>query len=184
MKKMGSNTGSTILFTSEKVRCVMAKKTPSNVYWLGDNLYINITNQCPNNCYFCFRKYKETLNGFNLKLTEEPTTNQIVMAIQNVISKRRWKEIVFCGFGEPLTRLDTVLEVTEQTKKQYANTIRVVTNGQGRLINEQRKVVTELKQAGVDKISVSLNAQNGLTYDLVCKPKLVNAFQEVLNFIE
>jgi TatD DNase family protein len=106
------------------------------------------------------------------------------MAIQRVINKRHWKEIVFCGFGEPLTRLDAVLEVTEQTTKHYPNTIRVVTNGQGQLINENRNVTSELKQAGIDKISVSLNAQNALIYDLVCKPKLANAFQEVLNFIE
>jgi TatD family-associated radical SAM protein len=162
----------------------MAKQTPSIVYWLGDNLYLNITNQCPNNCYFCFRNYKEALNGFNLKLTEEPTTNQVIMAIQGVINKRHWKEIVFCGFGEPLTRLDTVLEVTNQIKKQHANMIRVDTNGQGQLINKHRNVVKELKNAGVDKTSVSLNAHNKQTYDLVCKPKFENAYQEVLTFIK
>lgn len=32
------------------------KKSPSVVYWLGNSLYLNITNRCPNNCYFCFRK--------------------------------------------------------------------------------------------------------------------------------
>jgi TatD family-associated radical SAM protein len=162
----------------------MAKQTASIVYWLGDNLYLNITNQCTNSCYFCFRNYKNGVNGFNLKLTEEPTTNQIITAIQGVINKKTWKEIVFCGFGEPLTRFDTVLEVTRQIKKQHTNIIRVDTNGQAQLINKHRDVINEMKEAGVDKLSVSLNGHNKQTYDHVCKPKLENAFQEVLNFIK
>jgi TatD family-associated radical SAM protein len=162
----------------------MTKQASSVVYWLGDNVYLNITNRCTNNCCFCFRNYKNGINGFNLKLTEEPTTDQIVTAIREVINKKSWKEIVFCGFGEPLTRLDTVLEVSRQIKKQHANVIRVDTNGQAQLINKHRNVVKELKQAGVDKISISLNAHNKQTYDEVCKPKLENAFTEVLNFIK
>jgi len=109
----------------------MAKQTPSIVYWLGDNLYLNITNRCSNNCYFCFRNYKDGINGFNLKLPEEPTTDKIIAEIEEVIDKRQWKEIVFCGFGEPLERLDTVLEVTRQIKKHHPITIRIDTNGQG-----------------------------------------------------
>ena len=162
----------------------MAKQTPSIIYWLGDNLYLNITNQCTNKCYFCFRNYKDGINGFNLKLTEEPTANQIVTAIQGVTNKRPWREIVFCGFGEPTTRLDTVLEVTRQIKKQQTNIIRVDTNGQAQLINQHRDVIKEMKQAGVDKVSVSLNGHNKQTYDHICKPKFENAFQEVLNFIK
>jgi len=159
------------------------KRTPSVVYWLGDNLYLNITNQCSNNCYFCFRNYRDGINGFNLKLTQEPTTDRIVTSLGRVINKRPWKEIVFCGFGEPLARLDCVLEVTREVKKQYANIIRVDTNGQAQLINKNRDVVNELKKAGVDMVSVSLNAHNKQTYDYVCKPRFENAFPEVLNFI-
>jgi len=164
----------------------IADKPPSIIYWLRDkpNLYLNITNQCSNNCYFCFRNYKDGINGFNLKLTEEPTTDKIVTAIREVINKRPWKEIVFCGFGEPLTRLDTVLEVTQQIKKQHGNIIRVDTNGQAKLIYKNREVTKELKKAGLDKVSVSLNAHNKQTYNQVCKPKFQNAFQEVLNFIK
>jgi TatD DNase family protein len=44
-------------------------------------------------------------------------------------------------------------------------------------------VIDELKEAGIDKLSVSLNAHNKETYDSVCKPKLENAFNSVLEFI-
>jgi len=161
----------------------MEKQTPSVVYWLGDNLYLNITNRCSNNCYFCFKNYKDGINGFNLKLQEEPITKKIIVEIEEVINRRKWKEMVFCGFGEPLERLDTVLEVTKQVKKHHSITIRVDTNGQAQLINKGRDVVTELADTGVDRVSVSLNAHNKQTYDQVCKPKFENAFPEILNFI-
>jgi len=158
-------------------------KPPNIAYWLGDNLYLNITNRCSNNCYFCLRNYKDGINGFNLKLSSEPPTERIVTEIQKVINKRKWKEIVFCGFGEPLERLDTVLEVTRETKKHHPVIIRIDTNGQAQLINKGRDVVKELKETGVDRVSVSLNAHNKQTYDCVCKPSFENAYPEVLNFI-
>jgi len=46
----------------------VAGKKPSVVYWLGDNLYLNITFRCFNNCYFCFRRHNSGIDGFDLKL--------------------------------------------------------------------------------------------------------------------
>jgi TatD family-associated radical SAM protein len=155
----------------------------SIVYWLGENLYLNITNRCSNNCYFCFRKYKNGIGKFNLKLTAEPSTDDVIKQIKSVLSKKQWSEVVFCGFGEPLTRLDTVLDVTEHLKTVSTVPIRINTNGQACLINKDRDVIDELKEAGVDKLSVSLPAHNKETYDSVCKPKLENAFDSVLEFI-
>jgi TatD family-associated radical SAM protein len=168
----------------KETKLVMTQQEPSIVYWLGDNLYLNITNRCSNNCYFCFRNYKDGINSFNLRLSEEPSTLKIVAEIEKVVNKRQWKEIVFCGFGEPFERLDTVLEVTRWLKKRYAAIVRVDTNGQALLINQGREVINELKEAGGDRLSVSLNAHNKQTYDQVCKPKFENAYTEVLNFIK
>jgi len=161
------------------------RKSPSVVYWLGENLYLNITNKCPNNCYFCLKNFKEGVGGFNLKLTEEPSVNEIVNELRKAANLKNWKEIVFCGFGEPLERLDCVLEVSQWIKKHYGKTIhiRVDTNGQGYLLNPNREVVGEMKKAGIDKVSVSLNAQNKETYNQICKPTFENAFESVLEFI-
>jgi TatD family-associated radical SAM protein len=41
-----------------------------------------------------------------------------------------------------------------------------------------------LKKAGVDKVSVSLNAHNQEVYNQVCKPKYENAYTAVLDFIK
>jgi TatD family-associated radical SAM protein len=165
---------------------MLARKTPSIVYWLGNNLYLNITNKCSNNCYFCIRNFKDGVGGFNLKLKREPSTIEIIGELQNVINLRSWSEIVFCGFGEPLERLDCLLEVCKWIKRYYGKParIRIDTNGQGYLINKGREVIRESKEAGVDKLSVSLNAHNKETYNQICKPTFDNAFESVLEFVE
>ncbi|RJS77344.1 radical SAM protein [Candidatus Bathyarchaeota archaeon] len=168
------------------VKPVSAKKRSSIVYWLGNNLYLNITNKCSNNCYFCIRNFKNGVGGFNLKLSKEPSVNKVISELQNVINLKNWREIVFCGFGEPMERLDCVLEVCRWIRHYYGKnvSIRIDTNGQGYLINRDRDVIKELKEVGVDKISVSLNAHDGETYNQICRPTFDNAFESVLDFIE
>jgi cyclic pyranopterin phosphate synthase len=159
-------------------------RNPSVVYWLGNSLYLNVTNRCPNSCYFCFRRYKKGIREFNLKLEKEPTTEEVIEELQKLINRKNWSEVVFCGFGEPLERLDLVLEVTRWIKKHYWKTVRVDTNGQGYLLNRGRDVARELKEAGVDKVSVSLNAHDKETYNQVCKPVFRDAYENVLEFIK
>ena len=154
------------------------------VYWSKDNLYLNITNRCSNNCYFCFRNFVSGVWGFNLKLHKEPSSSEIIKNLQTVINQKRWKEVVFCGFGEPTERLNCILNVTQWIKKYYKILVRLNTNGQAYLLNPGRDVINELKQVGLDKVSVSLNAHNKAVYNKVSKPKFENAFESVLGFIE
>jgi cyclic pyranopterin phosphate synthase len=160
------------------------KRDSSIVYWLGNSLYLNITNMCSNSCYFCFRKFKTGIKEFNLKLEKEPTTEEVIEELQKVVSRNNWSEVVFCGFGEPLERLDLVLEVSRWLKKHCWKTVRIDTNGQGYLLNKGRDVVRELKEAGVDKVSISLNAHNKETYNQICNPVFEDAFETVLEFIK
>ncbi len=159
-------------------------RKPSIVYWLGNNLYLNITNRCPNNCYFCFRNFTHNLKGFNLKLKQEPSPEEAITELQKVINRKNWDEIVFCGFGEPLERLDCIIKVTKWIKKYSGKIVRIDTNGQGLLLNKERAVVKELKETGVDKISVSLNAHDKNTYNQICRPNLEDAYESILEFIE
>jgi cyclic pyranopterin phosphate synthase len=156
---------------------------PSVVYWIDNILYLNITNKCSNNCYFCLRRFKNGIQEFNLKLEREPKTEEVIEKLRTVACKKNWKEIVFCGFGEPLERLDLVLEVTRQIKNQYWKTVRVDTNGQGYLLKKRIDVVNELKTAGVEKVSISLNAHNKEVYNQICKPIYEGAYENVLDFI-
>ena len=106
------------------------------------------------------------------------------MQLQNAINRENWSEVVFCGFGEPLERLDCISEVARWIKKYSGKVVRVDTNGQGYLLNNGKDVVKELKKAGVDRVSVSMNAHNKATYNQVCRPTFGNAYEKVLEFIE
>jgi cyclic pyranopterin phosphate synthase len=158
---------------------------PRVVYWLNDNLYLNITNRCSNNCWFCFRNFKKGVGGFNLKLREEPAVGEIISELKATLTLRHWKEVVFCGFGEPTARLDVLLEITRWIRRQVgAVIVRVNTNGHGYALNKVRDVARELKMAGVDKVSVSLNGWDEETYGANCRPEFVGAFEIVTDFVK
>jgi cyclic pyranopterin phosphate synthase len=159
---------------------------PRTVYWLDDKLYLNITNKCSNKCIFCFRNFKRGVGGFNLKLSEEPSLEQITLELNEALKRKRWKEVIFCGFGEPSERLDLLLILTRYIKQRHEKpvSIRVNTNGQGYLLNPGRDLVEEFKAAGIDQVSVSLNAGDKETYNEICKPFFDGSYKAVRGFIE
>jgi TatD family-associated radical SAM protein len=165
---------------------MVREEKPRTVYWLVDNLYLNITNKCSNRCIFCLRNFRRGVGDFTLWLRKEPSFEQVTMELEEAMRKRAWKEIVFCGFGEPTERLDLLLELARWIKHRYGErvTVRVNTNGHGYALNVGRDVVQELKAAGVDIASVSLNAHDEETYNEVCKPAFAGAYAAVLEFIE
>ena len=158
---------------------------PRTVYWLDDKLYLNITNQCSNKCIFCIRNFKRGIDNFMLKLKTEPSFKQVKDELEVVMHRKAWKEIIFCGFGEPTARLDLLSDLARWIQKNLPGVpIRVNTNGHGYKLNTGRDVAKELKDAGVNKVSVSLNAGDEVTYNEICKPAFSGAFLSVLEFIE
>ena len=156
------------------------------VYWLDKTLYLNITNQCSNSCYFCLKRYKRGVGGFDLRLTAEPSVAQIISDLTEVLHTRIWDGLVFCGFGEPTERLDVLIEVAKYVKQNYGRPlqIRLDTNGHGYMLNPGRNVATELKAAGVDRVSVSLNSGDKETYNEICRPIFQEGYKVVLDFIQ
>jgi cyclic pyranopterin phosphate synthase len=158
---------------------------PRTVYWLDDSLYLNITNRCSNECWFCFRNFKRGVGGFNLKLEGEPTVAEVISELEAALGLRRWVEVVFCGFGEPTARLDVLLEVARWVRKRCGGVVavRVDTNGHGYVLNEGRCVAGELRAVGVGRVSVSLNGYDEASYAENCRPKFVGGFAAVLDFV-
>ncbi|HXW67976.1 MAG TPA: TatD family hydrolase [Dissulfurispiraceae bacterium] len=146
-------------------------------YKIRDSLYLNITNRCTSKCVFCVRFTTDFVKGHNLRLAHEPSVEELKDAIGDPL---RYAEVVFCGYGEPLLRLDTVKSIAAWVKQQGGR-VRINTNGHGNLIHK-RNIIPEL-QGLADVFSVSLDAQDDETYRQVCKPVFDNAFQEVINFI-
>ncbi|MEW6602516.1 MAG: TatD family hydrolase [Nitrospirota bacterium] len=146
-------------------------------YRIRDSLYLNITNKCTNKCGFCVKFRTSYVKGHNLRLAKEPTAAQVIKEIGD---PKAYKEIVFCGIGEPLIRLDVVKKVAVWIKAQGGR-VRINTNGQGNIIHD-RNIVPELKDI-VDSISVSLDAENEKKYDKVCRPSIKGAYKGVISFI-
>lgn len=159
--------------------CLERGETPLIAYPLNDSLYLNITNRCINNCVFCIRRGGEGVAGYRLWLDgDEPSAAEVIAAADD---PRRFCEVVFCGYGEPLIRLDVVVEVA-RALRPYGVPVRVDTNGLASLFLG-RDVPAAL--AGlVDVASVSLNAQDAPTYArLTRSPYGERAFEAVVEFI-
>ena len=78
-----------------------------------------------------------------------------------------------------------LLELSRWIKQRCDNEpIRVNTNGHGYVLNAGINVADELKAAGVDKVSVSLNSADEETYNEICQPTVAGAYSFVLEFIE
>lgn len=146
-------------------------------YKIRDSLYLNITNRCTNACTFCVKFHTDYVKGHKLRLDREPSEKEILEAIGD---PSRYREIVFCGYGEPLSRLDLVKSVSAWVKERHGR-VRVNTNGQANLIHK-RRVADELRGL-VDSISVSLDAQDEETYTRICRPVFPNAYREVIQFV-
>lgn len=146
-------------------------------YKIGENLYVNLTNRCSNNCTFCVRNGKERYEGYALWLKEEPTAEQVIDLIGD---PKRYREIVFCGFGEPTYRLETMTSIADAVHARGGKT-RLNTNGHGNLING-RDISRDLL-GRIDLVNVSLNAPDGAGYAAVCRPQLAGAtLQTVIDF--
>ncbi|MGQ0613242.1 MAG: TatD family nuclease-associated radical SAM protein, partial [Planctomycetaceae bacterium] len=115
--------------------------------------------------------------GHDLALTRDPDAAEVLAAAGD---PSRYAEVVFCGLGEPMIRLETLLATARGLKARGAR-IRINTNGHGNLIHG-RDVTPEL--AGlVDCLSISLNAQNAEIYDRDCPSTFgPKAFDGILDF--
>lgn len=154
--------------------------TNNYVYEFGDSLYLNITNRCPNNCEFCIRNIKDGVSGNDLWLLKEPTYQELVDDL-GMYDLKRYKEIVFCGFGEPMCNLSMISQIAPYLKNNGCK-IRINTNGLGNLINK-REDVAKLIAPYIDAVSISLNASDADTYQEICRSKYgKDAFYAMLKF--
>ncbi len=87
---------------------------------------------------------------------------------------------MFCGYGEPLIRLETVKKIAGELKKSGAY-IRIDTDGQANLFHG-RNIIPEL--AGlIDELNISLNAQDSGTYEKLCRSVWgEKGYQAILDF--
>jgi radical SAM enzyme (TIGR04100 family) len=151
------------------------------LYTYKDGVYANLTNLCNCRCTFCIRFQHEGIGDApTLWHKVNPNWEQVKSAVDD-FDFTGFKELVFCGYGEPTCALDLMLKTAKYVRKTHPELkLRVNTNGLGSLENG-RDIVPELADA-VDAVSISLNAPNEAEYNKVTRPTLPGAYQAMLAF--
>lgn len=151
------------------------------LYPIENSLYVNITNLCCCKCVFCVRDITDSVGGSDsLWLDHEPTMDELKVELEK-FNLDDYEEVVFCGYGEPLMRINEVIEFANYIKTKKNIKIRVNTNGLSDLIHKKKTAVL-LKDA-IDAVSISLNAPNEEVYLKVAKPAFgIKSFDAMLNF--
>ena len=160
------------------------------VYLLDGKIYINLTNRCTNDCIFCLRKDKDDVVGQTLWLDNENSNaddviKQFELKRNELLTTHNlpFKEVIFCGYGEPMLKFDVMKQVAKYIKDKYPETkIRVNTNGHANYVYK-KNVVPECKGL-IDEFSVSLNGSTKEEYDELSQPKFDEAYDEMKNFIK
>ena len=153
------------------------------VYHVKDAVYVNLTNRCPCACAFCLRAKAPGIYGSpSLWLDREPTEAEVIAAL-DAQDWTRFREAVFCGYGEPTEALDVLLKVADFLKANYSLPVRINTNGLADLIN--KKPVAPLLAGKIDALSISLNSSNPEIYEKTVRPVFKEkAFPAMLAFAE
>jgi len=149
-----------------------AKPETSYTYKIGNSLYINVTNRCNADCVFCRRKTDPFLKGYNLGM-DKNNEPQAEVYIKEIGNPSEYKEIVFCGYGEPTIRWNVVKEIAKYVKKNGGRT-RLDTNGHGNNINH-RDITPEMHGL-IDTVSISINAGDAREYSKIMQvePRMYN----------
>lgn len=151
------------------------------LYEVHDNLYVNMTNKCPCACTFCLRQTRDEMNhSGSLWLEREPSVEEVKAEFEK-FDMTKYKEVVFCGFGEPTERLEDLLQVARFVKDTYNKPIRVNTNGLSDLIYQ--KDTAPLFEGLVDTISISLNTPDKERYYELMRSRFgIESFDAMLRF--
>lgn len=151
------------------------------LYEVYDNLYVNLTNRCPCACTFCLRQTRDEMNhSGSLWLEHEPSVEEVKEEFDK-FDMQKYKEVVFCGFGEPTERLEDLLEVAAYVKEKFDKPIRINTNGLSDLI--WQRDTAPMYQGLIDTVSISLNTPSKERYYELTRSKFgIDSFDAMLKF--
>ncbi len=151
------------------------------LYEVHGNLYVNLTNKCPCACTFCLRQEKDHMEeSDSLWLSHTPDLSEVLGEFEK-FDMSKYREVVFCGFGEPTEALDVLLPTAAYIKEHFHLPIRVNTNGLGDLIHG--KPIAPLFEGLIDTVSISLNTPDPERYFELVRPRFGRqSFDAMLQF--
>ncbi|CAM9160792.1 unnamed protein product [Ectocarpus fasciculatus] len=167
-------------------------------YWLNGNLYVSVTNRVISASPVLLRGPSFVMppeSGF-CKLEKggdesvEPSIEEICEAVDHAfetgkvaVSSMDSEPVTFAGYGEPLLRLDCICDAVERIKEhRHGASVRVKTSGLI-LSSEGGMVANKLKEAGIERVSVSLVSDNPQQFQDIMQPSNGAKFGDVCSFI-
>ena len=134
------------------------------------SLRITLTNRCNVNCIYCHHDGMRSSKN-------EMTPDEIYKICQ--IAKRIGVRKIRLSGGEPLIRKD-IVEIISKISIIGFNDISITTNG---ILLE--KYAKDLKEAGLDRVNVSLDTLNPETYEFITKKDYLEAAKKgILKSVE
>lgn len=152
------------------------------LYEIGNSLYVNLTNKCPCACTFCLRQTRDHMaDSGSLWLEREPSVKEVTEEFKK-FDMDKYKEVVFCGFGEPTERLNALLETAQFIKKNWPDMpVRINTNGLSDLIHGES--TAERLKGLIDVVSISLNTPNKDRYLELTRSRFgIESFDAMIKF--
>ena len=153
-------------------------------YEYGDSLYLNLTNKCDCACVFCLRHngHDGSIYADDLWLDHEPSRDEILADLLQR-DMRKYKQLVFCGFGEPTFRWDDDAWLIDELRRRgiVLPPIRINTNGHvNRILGRD---VTPEMAGRIDVLSISLNGSDEAEYTDVTRPSTgAQGWTDMLDF--
>jgi TatD family-associated radical SAM protein len=156
-------------------------------YRFQDGIYLNLTNRCPTRCRFCAKRgWKFRYRGIDLALgPREPSAAQAWTALLDEAERGKFREIVFCGYGEPTYRLGALRAICRRAREAFPHArLRLNTIGLGSLIHG-RDISADLACA-VHGVRVSLNTADEIQWRAIHDPfprYASRGFQAAVTFV-
>lgn len=89
------------------------------LYTYKDQVYANITNRCNCRCRFCIRSHEDAIgDATSLWHRQDPSPQEIKEAM-DAFDFHGYKELVYCGYGEPTCALETLIDTARYAKERY-----------------------------------------------------------------
>ncbi|MBO4389863.1 MAG: septum formation protein Maf [Lachnospiraceae bacterium] len=153
----------------------------SIIYEFQNKLYVNLTNKSATSTAFVERQYTDQINSLeSLWLDHEPTMIEVLTELSNWYIAQ-YKELVFCGYGEPTERMDLVLDIANFVKKRSNIIIRLNTNGLSNLVNGP-EIVSKYRDT-IDEVSISMVSSTPNSYLTLSQSTYgIDSFQALLDY--
>lgn len=154
-----------------------------------DELSVNITNRCPNNCCFCIRDRFYGWGELNLYLEDEPSLCEILGEISKSLKENRnIVKVKICGYGEPIIRIKLLPKIISIIKKEHPKIIvQLATSGWPLYdIEDGIHYFKESVKNGLDIVYLGMHATDIENYAKKVRPNISpkKAFNRVVEFIK